>query len=135
MDPPYRLVETSIVRLYTPKLKKRPRAKSHAGANVMTALITGASSGIGRAFAHLFAKDGHAVVLVARRRAVLDELAAELTRTYRVSVQVIPCDLTNAEAPSQLHATLQRSGIVVDVLVNNAGFGMQGAFAELSLDR
>ena len=101
----------------------------------MTALITGASSGIGRAFAHLFAKDGHALVLVARRRAVLDELAAELTRTYHVNVQVIACDLTNADAPSQLHAALQQSGSVIDVLVNNAGFGMQGAFAELPLDR
>ena len=101
----------------------------------MTALVTGASSGIGRALAHLFAKDGHAVVLVARRRAALDELAAELTRTYHVSVHVIPCDLANAEAPAQLHAALQRSGIVVDVLVNNAGFGMHGAFVDLPLDR
>ncbi len=101
----------------------------------MTALITGASSGIGRAFAHLFAKDGHALVLVARRRAVLDELAAELTRTYQVSVHVIPCDLSNPDAPAQLYAALQRSSSVIDVLVNNAGFGMQGAFAELPLDR
>ncbi len=101
----------------------------------MTVLITGASSGIGRAFAHLFARDGHALVLVARRRAVLDELAAALTRTYQVTADVIPCDLTKAEAPAQLQDTLQRSGIIVDVLVNNAGFGMQGTFAELSLDR
>src|SRR5688500_3158649 len=100
-----------------------------------TVLITGASSGIGRALAHLFAQDGYTLVLVARRAVVLEELAAELSRQYQASVRVIAIDLADPAAALQLHADLQRAGIVVDVLVNNAGFGAQGAFAGLPLER
>jgi uncharacterized protein len=103
--------------------------------NVSTALITGASSGIGRAFAHLFARDGSTLVLVARRESVLQELATELSRAHGVSVRVIAADLTEAGAAQRLHDELQRNHIRIDVLVNNAGFGMQGAFAALPLDR
>ena len=100
-----------------------------------TALITGASSGIGRSLARLFARDGYALVLVARRQAVLEELAAELTAEHGGTVRVMPIDLADPAAALRLHADLQRAGIVVDVLVNNAGFGMQGAFAGLPAER
>ncbi len=101
----------------------------------LIALITGASSGIGRALAHLFARDGYELVLVARRAAVLQELAATLETTYRVRARVVAADLSDPDGVNLLHAELQRQGIAVDVLVNNAGFGMQGAFAELPVDR
>ena len=103
--------------------------------NSATALITGASSGIGRALARLFAQDGHALVLVARRGSVLEDLAAELSRDHSVTVRVMPIDLAEPDAAMRLVADLQSAGVVVDVLVNNAGFGMQGAFAALPVDR
>lgn len=103
--------------------------------NPFTVLITGASSGIGRSLAHLFAADGHSLVLVARRASVLEELAAELTSAHATRVAVMPIDLADPAAAMQLHADLQRGGVSVDVLVNNAGFGMQGAFAALPVAR
>lgn len=104
-------------------------------ADSATVLITGASSGIGRAFAHLFARDGYTLMLVARRAAVLEELASELSRQYRATVRVIAIDLADPVAARHLHERLQRERIAVDVLVNNAGFGAQGAFAGLPLER
>jgi uncharacterized protein len=83
----------------------------------------------------VFARDGYALVLVARRLAVLEELAAELSRDHGVTVRVKAIDLAQPEAAMRLFADLQQSGVVVDVLVNNAGFGMQGAFAALPADR
>jgi short-subunit dehydrogenase len=100
-----------------------------------TALITGASSGIGRALARAFARDGYGLVLVARRGAVLEELAAELSRDHGVTVRVMAIDLGEPQAAMRLFADLQEAGVIVDVLVNNAGFGMQGAFAALPIDR
>jgi short-subunit dehydrogenase len=106
-----------------------------AATNSATALITGASSGIGRSLARLFARDGYALVLVARRGSVLEELAAELSRDHGVAVRVMPVDLAAPDAAMRLFGDLQRGGVEVDVLVNNAGFGMQGAFAALPVDR
>ena len=103
--------------------------------NPSTVLITGASSGIGRAFAHLFARDGYALVLVARRASVLDELAGELQQAHGAHVRVMPIDLADPAAPMRLVADLHAAGITVDVLVNNAGFGMQGTFAALPAER
>jgi short-subunit dehydrogenase len=100
-----------------------------------TALITGASSGIGRSLARLFARDGYELVLVARRAVVLEELAAELARERKVGIRVMPIDLADPAAAQRLYEGLQREGVTVDVLVNNAGFGMQGAFAALPVER
>jgi uncharacterized protein len=90
-----------------------------------TALITGASAGLGTEFARLFAADGHDVVLVARRRERLDALAAELTG---VKAHVIAIDLGATDAVAKLVAELERRGLEIDFLVNNAGFGSSGAF-------
>ena len=93
-----------------------------------TALITGASSGIGLELAHLFAHDGYRLVLVARNRGALRELGDELQSRYSVTVRISPKDLAHPATPTELYAELQGAGIVLDVLVNNAGFGGAGAF-------
>jgi uncharacterized protein len=100
-----------------------------------TVLITGASSGIGSELAKCFAADGCCLVLVARRGSALEALAEELRKNHKVDVRVMVTDLAQAEAPTQILGQLQHHGLKVDVLVNNAGFGAQGRFAELSLDR
>jgi short-subunit dehydrogenase len=100
-----------------------------------TVLITGASSGIGLAFAHLFAADGFGLVLAARRESTLEALASELQSAYHVPVRFFAVDLATHDGPDLLHANLLHAGVRVDVLVNNAGFGLQGSFVDLPLDR
>ena len=92
-----------------------------------TALITGASSGLGVEYAKLFAADQHDVVLVARSEDKLRALAAELEQ-QGVRAHVYPADLSRAEAPRELFDALTRDGIRVDVLVNNAGLGYVSTF-------
>jgi short-subunit dehydrogenase len=100
-----------------------------------TALITGASAGIGRALAHEFARDGYEVLLVARRADALAALAREINMAHGAPARVFPADLAQRGAGQVLFDALQAEGTVVDVVVNNAGFGAQGAVAELPLDR
>lgn len=101
----------------------------------LTALITGASAGLGRDFARLFATDGHDLVLVARRRDRLDDLAAELEHAHGIKAHVLPTDLGQHSAPQEISDHLQANGIEIEFLVNNAGFGSSGAFAELDTRR
>lgn len=96
------------------------------------ALITGASRGIGRALAEEFAAHGHDLVLTARNRAELDELAGALRGRGR-RVWVMPADLTRPEAAGELYDAVRREGIEVDTLVNNAGFGNYGRFDQVEL--
>jgi uncharacterized protein len=103
--------------------------------SVETILITGASSGIGLELARCFAADGSRLVLVSRKGNALEALAAELRQAHKIQAQVITADLASAEAPTRLLAHLQAAGLKVDVLVNNAGIGAQGRFAELPLAR
>jgi short-subunit dehydrogenase len=97
------------------------------------ALITGASAGLGLEFAKLFAADKHDLVLVARRKDRLDALAAELTQAHGIKVEVIAADLMDAGAPQQVLDAVKRSGLEVGFLVNNAGFGNNGPFAQAEL--
>src|SRR3989338_3107317 len=97
------------------------------------ALITGASGGIGYELAKLFAREGCHTVLVARNEQKLSEVAQELRQFSGASVSVMPKDLTLPQAPDELFAQLRREGLTVDVLVNNAGFGTHGPFAEADL--
>jgi uncharacterized protein len=100
-----------------------------------TALITGASAGLGTQLARLFAADGHDLVLIARRHDKLEELAAQLRAAHGVHASVIAADLTDPTVPARVHEEVTRAGIEVEFLVNNAGFGTSGAFAELALAR
>lgn len=97
-----------------------------------TALITGASSGIGLELARVFAREKHRVVLVARSEKALQQLAQELEQQYGTEAVVLATDLSQREAPQQIFDELQRRGLTVDFLVNNAGFGDFGLFAETS---
>src|SRR5256884_6301337 len=99
------------------------------------ALITGASAGLGLEYAKLFATDGLDVVLVARRRDRLEALAKELEGKHRVRAHVIAADLGSADGPGRVLEDLRRIGLEVAFLVNNAGFGTSGAFAEIDADR
>ncbi len=93
------------------------------------ALITGASAGIGEAFAVELAAAGVNLVLTARRRERLESLAARLVTTYGVHTRVVVADLEEPEAPAKIFAEVQGAGLEIDVLVNNAGFGYYGEFA------
>jgi hypothetical protein len=100
-----------------------------------TALITGASSGIGLEFAEVFARNSYNLVLVARSAGKLDELSTKLSSKYGVSVTVVAKDLSNLAAVDELVATLKQANIGVDVLINNAGFGNFGLFAETAWEK
>jgi uncharacterized protein len=100
-----------------------------------TALITGASAGLGLELAQLFAADKHDVVLVARRRDQLEALATRLAAEQGVVARVIAADLADPGAPQRIVDELQRRNIEVEFLVNNAGFGTTGPFVERDLLR
>jgi uncharacterized protein len=97
------------------------------------ALITGASSGLGVDFAHELATEGHNLVLVARREDRLRELATELEARYPIRTKVIAMDLSLPNIGKNLKQQLDSEGIAIDVLINNAGFGIFGEFIEQPL--
>ena len=105
------------------------------GRNGETVLITGASSGIGLELARCFAADKSNVVLVARNTDALMSLADELHRDHGIRTTVLTADLSQPETPTRIFNEVQQTGVHVDVLVNNAGFGAHGAFAGLPLRR
>lgn len=100
-----------------------------------TTLITGASSGIGEAFARQLASQGHDLVLVARSEKALHELCDELMLREKVSAHYVVLDLTEDGADEKLFADTERHGIEIDWLINNAGFGSAGDFSSLPLDK
>jgi short-subunit dehydrogenase len=93
-----------------------------------TALITGASSGIGKELATCFAQDGIHLVLTARNTAELEKLALPLKQTYGIQIHIFSCDLAASDGAEKLFDYCQSSGIHIDYLVNNAGFGDTGLF-------
>lgn len=96
-----------------------------------TALITGASAGLGLEYAKLFAADKRDLVLIARRKDRLEALAQELIAAHGVKAHVIAADLMDPAAPQRIVDEVKRLGLAIDYLVNNAGFGTNGAFARL----
>jgi len=100
-----------------------------------TALITGASSGIGKEFAKIHAEKGGNLIVVARSENKLNELKKELEETYKINVLVIQKDLTKLNATKEIYDQIQNAGLKVDYLINNAGFGGQGKFNERELEQ
>ncbi len=100
-----------------------------------TALITGASSGIGRAFAHALAQRSMSVILVARSEGRLRTLASELSERYGVRAEVIAADLSQEGAARQVQQEIEQRQLAIDLLVNNAGFALNGFFESLSAER
>ena len=99
-----------------------------------TALITGASLGIGYELAKLFARDKHNLVLVSRNQHKLAQIAEELKSLGAPKVTVIAKDLAELEAPDEVFAETERQKLTIDFLVNNAGFGERGSFLKTNLD-
>ncbi|WP_017573932.1 SDR family NAD(P)-dependent oxidoreductase [Nocardiopsis halotolerans] len=100
-----------------------------------TALVTGASRGLGRAYATELARRGADLVLVARSETALTELADELGGRHGIRAEVIAADLADRDAPRAVVGELDARGVTVDLLVNNAGLGAVGPFLERPLDR
>jgi uncharacterized protein len=98
-----------------------------------TALITGASGGIGLDFAKKFAENGYNLVLVARSEGKLKEIAADLEGKHKITVTPLAKDLSKRSAPAEVYQETKNAGIAVDVLVNNAGFANYGFFHQLNL--
>jgi len=99
------------------------------------ALITGASSGIGEAFAEVFASEGFDLVLAARREDRLRAVAVRLEQRYGARVHVMPTDLSRRGAVADLCADIEARGLTIDALVNNAGYGIPGLYTGASWDR
>jgi len=100
-----------------------------------TALITGASYGIGEAFAKALAERGANLILVARSGDRLKKLASELTKQFKVDAQVVVADLSDPKAPQKVFLAATKKGRSVDILINNAGFGTRGRFYTLPADK
>lgn len=100
-----------------------------------TALITGATSGIGLALAEVFARAGYNLILVSRKEEALKNTAADLMLRYYIEAKFISSDLSQTDAPQKIFNFCQSQNIQIDVLVNNAGFADYGAFSEVGLSR
>jgi uncharacterized protein len=98
------------------------------------ALVTGGSTGLGLEVARLLARDGHDLLLVARDRTALEQARDELVREHDAGVEILSLDLARREQRDLLGQELTKLGRPVDILINNAGLGVHGAFAETSLD-
>ncbi len=100
-----------------------------------TALVTGGSGGIGLELAKVLARNGFDLVLVARKRDTLEAAAGQLEGKFDVRVHVFAADLRRREAPQEIFDFLQNENIPIEVLVNNAGFGLGGEFSETAVQR
>lgn len=100
-----------------------------------TALVTGASSGIGKALCHEFGAHGHDLVVVAEDEAPLRAVAEELAAQHDVAVHPIARDLTRLDAPREVYDEVKAAGLIIEVLVNDAGVGQRGSFVEVPLEK
>lgn len=100
-----------------------------------TVLITGASTGIGASLAQLYAQDGYQLILVARSKDKLDELAAQFKKSYHTQTIVIEMDLQKSHAAEHLKERVEAERLEVDILINNAGYGLFGEFADADLEQ
>jgi len=99
---------------------------------IRTALITGASSGIGKDLAFIFAENGYDLVLTARRENNLKEIAKEIAKLNDIKISIFPADLSDRDAPESIYNFCEEENISIDVLVNNAGYAILGDFHQIS---
>jgi uncharacterized protein len=99
------------------------------------ALVTGASAGIGAEFARQLAAGGTNLVLTARRRERLEALASHLKATHKIQAEIIVADLAQLAAPEQVYSFTKQKGIIIDLLINNAGFGQYGELPQVETQR
>ncbi|MCK5818700.1 MAG: SDR family oxidoreductase [Psychromonas sp.] len=100
-----------------------------------TALITGASGGIGKSFAEIFAQQGYNLILVARSKDKLEQLSDKYEQDYGIVVTVFSVDLSRQNAATEIYSEIQKRKIRIDILINNAGFGDHGRFIVSSLSK
>jgi len=100
-----------------------------------TALVTGATNGIGYELARQFAQEKYDLVIVARHRSDLESVASTLEQEWNIRVTVLPSDLSEHGAPTKIAAELKKKKMNVDILVNNAGFGLFGSFSETDVEK
>ncbi|RCK72237.1 MAG: 3-oxoacyl-[acyl-carrier protein] reductase [Ignavibacteriae bacterium] len=98
---------------------------------INTALITGASTGIGLEFAKIFAKENYDLILVSRNEKKLNEIKNSIEKDYRVKVKIIPKDLAEKNSAFEIYDEICKENLKVDVLINNAGFGALGNFEKI----
>jgi uncharacterized protein len=126
-------LEARLVRLVKWNRTRKPgisdRDRSNEGRG-RVALVTGASAGIGRAYATVLAAKGFRVVVLARRESKLKELQAELQNRFDANIDVLVCDLADPDAVATITTKLSQLGVDIDYLVNNAGFCLMGAFLD-----
>jgi short-subunit dehydrogenase len=118
--------------MHTSSINKSTPAAGTSSASWV--LVTGASSGFGEEFARQYARQGHPLVLVARRLDRLETLAETIRRQHGIEVVVEQVDLSDVAAVIQLHERLRARDIAIDILINNAGHGLQGPFLDARLD-
>ncbi len=99
------------------------------------ALVTGGSSGIGYEFVKLLAKDGMNLVIVARNETKLTRVKTEIENKYQVKVKILSKDLSDPKVPVEVFSELEKENINIEILVNNAGFGLHGGFSEIDLQK
>ena len=99
-----------------------------------TVLITGASSGIGKETAFVYAKNNYNLILVARRRENLENIKEEIGEKYSISVNVFDIDLSETDSAEQLYNQVKTANLDIDVLINNAGFGINGEFKDINIE-
>jgi len=100
-----------------------------------TVLVTGASSGIGKELAYVYAKNNYNLILVARRKNNLEEIKSDIEKQHPISVDLFDVDLSKLKSAEQLYEEVNKNKLQVDILINNAGFGVSGGFNEIEMDR
>ena len=98
------------------------------------AIVTGASAGIGKEIAIQLAERGHDIILTARRENRLQEIASEIRSRYQVNVDYIKADLAEVDAPDQIHEFCKNNNYDVEILINNAGYGLPKPFHEVPME-
>ncbi len=100
-----------------------------------TVLITGASSGIGMETAYVYAQNNYNLVLVARRKEKLENIKKDINNKYKVSVDIFDLDLSKTNSANQLYKITSEKSLIIDVLINNAGFGLSNYFDDIDIER